>query len=252
MAISNDSTRRVWKPSVKLLLVAGAPMLLATMSILPPTGALARTPNAMPDSSTLPAGTILYLHLQTAVSTKTSKQGQAVAASLAREVGVEGGIAIPFGSTLKGTIEKCSQPTASDQRAELLLSFGQLTIPGEGNFTLKGHLSGSATRGKLCLRMEPSSECSNRRRRHRLLSGVLQKLGQIDSSVNDQIQKQKIGQVNTAVEFPVGTDIQFTLTEPLSLKRLVPSAGPGHTSCQLARLRGKRSGRRAKTRGEQR
>jgi hypothetical protein len=60
-----------------------------------------------------------------------------------------------------------------------------------------------------------------------LLSGVLQKLGQIDPSVNDQIQKQKIGQVNAAIEFPAGTDIQFTLTEPLRLRRLVPSAGPG-------------------------
>ena len=233
MAISNDSTRRVWKPSVKLLLVAGAPMLLATMSILPPTGALARTPNAMPDSSTLPAGTILYLHLQTAVSTKTSKQGQAVAASLAREVGVEGGIAIPFGSTLGGTIEKCTQPTASDQRAELLLSFVQLTIPGEGTFPVKGHLSGVSNAretlqadGTIVGVLESETPAS-------MLSGVLQKLGQIDTSVNDQIQKQKIGVVNTAVEFPVGTDIQFTLTEPLILKSLVPSAGPGQLPANL-------------------
>ena len=57
------------------------------------------------------------------------------------------------------------------------------------------------------------------------MSGVLQKLGQANSSINDQIQKQKIGQVNTAIELPAGTDIQFKLTEPLSLKHLVPSNG---------------------------
>ena len=117
-----------------------------------------------------------------------------------------------------------SQPT-SDQRAELLLNFGQLTIPGEGNFTLKGHLSGVSNARETLLAdgtivgvLESEAPAS-------LLSGVLQKLGQADSSVNDQIQKQKIGQVNTAIEFPAGTDIQFTLTEPLSLKHLVPSAG---------------------------
>src|SRR5208282_339515 len=65
------------------------------------------------------------------------------------------------------------------------------------------------------------------------LGGVLQKLGQADPSINDQIQKQKIGQVNTAIEFPVGTDLQFTLTEPLKIKRLVPSAGPSQIPASL-------------------
>jgi hypothetical protein len=141
----------------------------------------------------------LYLHLQTAVSTKTSKEGQVVAASLAREVDVQGGIAIPFGSTLNGTIEKCSQPTTSDQRAELLLSFGQLTIPGEGNIPIKGHLTGVSNaretltaNGTIVGVLESETPAS-------MLSGVLQKLGQSNSTINDQIQKQKIGQVNTAI-----------------------------------------------------
>ena len=70
-----------------------------------------------------------------------------------------------------------------------------------------------------------------------MLSGVLQKLGQADSTINDQIQKQKIGQVNTAVELPAGADLQFTLTDPLPLKRLVPSAGPARLPADLqARL----------------
>src|SRR5208283_5213628 len=72
-----------------------------------------------------------------AFSTKTSKVGQAITASLTRQVEVQGGVAIPFGSILKDTIERCIQPTASDQRAELLLSFEQLTIPGQGNLALK-------------------------------------------------------------------------------------------------------------------
>jgi len=202
-------------------------MVLAMMTFLSAHGVSAKAANAVPSAPTLPAGTVLYLHLQSAVSTKTSQQGQATTANLAREVEVLGGIAVPFGSTLNGKIEKCTQPTASDQRAELLLSFGQLTIPGEGNFSLKGHVSGVSNARETLLAdgtivgvLESEAPAS-------LLGGVLQKLGQMDSTVNDQIQKQKIGQVNTAVEFPAGTDFQFTLAEPLSLKHLVASAGPG-------------------------
>jgi hypothetical protein len=201
-------------------------VLLAMILFLPPAGVSAKPAKARTGAPTLPAGTVLYLHLQTAVSTKTSQQGQAVTASLAREVEVQGGVAIPFGSIFKGTLEKCAQPTDSDQRAVLLLSFGQLTIPDEGNFTMKGHLSGISNAreslvadGTIVGVLESEAPASQ-------LSGALQKIGQIDSSVNDQIQKQKIGQVNTAIELPAGTDLQFTLTEPLSLQRLVPSAGP--------------------------
>jgi len=233
MAIPNSLARWARKPGAELFPVPRAIALLAMISVLLPAGASAKAPKAMTGTPTLPAGTVLHVHLQTPVSTKTSKQGQAITASLAREVEVQGGVAIPFGSTLKGTIEKCSQPTASDQRAGLLLSFGQLTIPGEGNFTLEGHLSGISNARETLLAdgtvvgvLESEAPAS-------LLSGVLQKLGQVDSSVNDQIQKQKIGQVNTAIEFPVGTDIQYTLTEPLSLKRLVPSAGPPQVSASL-------------------
>jgi hypothetical protein len=203
------------------------------ISLLPPAGALAKAPKSMEGAPTLPTGTVLYLHLRTAVSTKTSAQGQAITASLAREVEVQGGIAIPFGSTLQGSIEKCLQPTASDQRSELLLNFGQLTIPGEGNFTLKGHLSGVSNARETLLADGTITGVLGSDAPASLLSGALQKLGQIDSTVNDQIQKQKIGQVNTAVELPVGTDLQFTLTEPLSLKRLVPSAGPGQLPADL-------------------
>jgi hypothetical protein len=208
-------------------------VLLGIVSFLLPAGAIAKGPEALSDALTLPAGTVLHVHLQTAVSTKTSKQGQEITAILAREVTVQGGVAIPFGSTLKGTIEKCSQPTASDQRADLLLSFGQITIPGEGNLTLKGHLSGVSNARETLLAdgtivgvLESEAPAS-------LLGGVLQKLGQIDPSVNDQIQKQKIGQVNTAVELPAGTDLQFTLTEPLTLKHLAASAGPRQLPASL-------------------
>jgi hypothetical protein len=142
-------------------------------------------------------------------------------------------VAIPYGATLGGRIEKCSQPTDSSQASELLLSFGQLTIPGEGTFTVKGHLSAVSNAreqmnsdGTIVGVLQSQTPAS-------LLSGALQKLGNMNSSINDQIQKQKIGQVNTAIELPVGADLQFTLTEPLKLNRLLASAGPNQLSAPL-------------------
>ena len=180
----------------------------------------------VPSGATLAKGTILYLHLQTAVSTKTSKAGQVVTATVAREVDVNDQVAVPYGSSLNGSIEKCSQPATSDQRAELLLSFKQLVIPKEGKYDLKGYLSAVSNAreslssdGTIVGVLQSETPAS-------LLGGFLSKIEQSSSTIGDEIQKQKIGQVNTAVELPVGTDIQFTLSEPLTLPGYVASAGP--------------------------
>ncbi len=230
MTVTSGSTGTMLKLRAKLIRLPGAFVLLALMALLPSTEAPAGSPRPRMDSPTLPAGTVLYLRLQTAVSTKTSKPGQPITASLAREVQVEDGVAIPFGATFKGTIEKCSQPITtetSDVRAQLLLNFGQLAIPGEGGFRLKGQVSGVINARETLLAdgtivgvIQSDSQPAS------LLSSVLVKLGQINSDVNDQIQRQKIGQVNTGIELPLGTDVQFTLSEPVSLRGLMVSAGP--------------------------
>jgi hypothetical protein len=176
----------------------------------------------------------LHLHLQTAASTKTSHQGQGISANLEREVTLPAGVAIPFGAVLKGTIDKCSQAATSDQRAELLLSFTQLSIPGEGNFALQGHLSGVSNSRETLLADGTITGVLESEAPVSLLSGVLQKLGQSNSIINDQIQNRKIGQVNTAIELPTGADLQFTLAGPLKLKHLVASAGPTQLPADLS------------------
>ncbi len=201
--------------------IAGAwlePLILAALlfsfSPLPAHGA-----------ASVPASTVLYLHLQTAVSTKTSKEGQAVSATVSRAVAAEGGVAIPVGAVLTGTIAKCSQPAAADERAEILLKFTKLAIPGEGDLSVTGHLSGVSNARESLLAdgtvvgvMESETPAG-------LLSGALAKLSK-NATIAEQIQKQRIGQVNTAIEYSAGTDIQFTLTEPLTVRKLFASSGP--------------------------
>jgi hypothetical protein len=59
-----------------------------------------------------------------------------------------------------------------------------------------------------------------------LLGGALKKLGAMDPAIGQEIERQKIGQVDTSITYAAGTDLQFTLTQPLSVARLLPSAGP--------------------------
>jgi len=179
---------------------------------------------AAAEGATLPSDTVLYLRLQTKVSTKACKAGDAVTATIAREVGVQGKVAIPIGAVVKGSVEKCTQPSAPNERAELLLKFTGLVSPGSKEQTLKGHVSGvenareSVQPDGTIVGVAASDTPAT------LLSGVLQRLGSLDPSISDEIRKQRIGEVNTAIEYPAGTDLQFTLTQPLTVARLLSPA----------------------------
>lgn len=220
MAASNKPGMNLYRAGVRVAFLA---LALGPMSLIWSAANATMYSGAI----TLPAGTILHLHLKTAISTKTSQEGQPITASLVREVVVQDGVALPLGSVLRGVVEKCSQPTTPDQRAELLLSFHQIDIPGGGSLTLKGRLSGVSNARESLLAdgtivgvLETEAPVS-------LLGGVIQKIGGMDPSIADQIEKQKIGKVNTAIELPAGSDLLFTLVQPLNLPRLFPSSGAG-------------------------
>jgi len=202
---------------LRSILIAPALIWLATAA-----GATAKAPGDV----TIPADTVLYLRLQAAVSTKTSKEGQAVTATVAREVAVAGSVAIPVGAALKGKIAKCSQSSRPDLHSELLLNFTELDIPGEGALKVTGHLSGVSNARETLLAdgtvvgvLESDAPAT-------LLSGALAKLGAMSPQIQQQIEKQKIGQVDTSIEFPAGTDLQFTFTQPLSVRQTFASAAP--------------------------
>ncbi|HEY6289965.1 MAG TPA: LssY C-terminal domain-containing protein [Terriglobia bacterium] len=214
--------------------VALAVVLVATLG---GKGAWARGAKAPPKSPgsavTIPADTVLYVRLQTAVSTKTSKEGQAVTATVAREVTAPGGVAIPVGATVKGKIEKCAQSSRPDVRSELLLSFTEIDIPGEGSLKITGHVSGVSNARETLLADGTAVGVLETEAPATLLSGALAKLGAMSPDIQKQIDKQKIGQVNTAIEFPAGTDLQFTLTQPLSVGQTFSSTGPAQLPAVL-------------------
>lgn len=189
---------------------------------------LALTPVSLAwSAATVPAGTILHLHLKTAVSTKTSKEGQPITATVVREVLIANGVALPLGSTLHGVVERCAQPADADKRAELLLSFHQIDVAGSGTLALKGQLSGVSNARESLLADGTIVGVLQTEAPVSYLGGILQKIGGMNSTIGDQIQKQKIGQVNTSIELPPGSDLLYTLAEPLTVARLYASSGSG-------------------------
>ena len=212
-----------------------ASLLIAALPFQSARLAWAKAKNGGPVGTTasVPAGTVLYVRLLTPVSTKTSKKGDAVSAVIAREVTAQGGVAIPIGANLKGRIEKCEPPSTPDQHAELLLNFTELDITGEKSLKIDGHLSGVSNAretvqpdGTILGVLQTEAPVT-------LLSGALKKLGNMDPSIAQEIEKQKIGQVDTSISYAAGTDLQFTLTQALGVAQILPSAGPGPLPSEL-------------------
>lgn len=233
MAIAVTPVAQGRKNHTKKSIVAGSAGLLAAALFIFSAKIIAGVPRVAAGAPTLPAGTVLYLRLQSAVSTKTSQPGQSINASLARELDLNGGTALPFGTTLAGALEKCDPPAAPEQRADVLLEFNQLNIPGEGNFGVEGRVTSVSNARESYLADGTVVGVLASEAYAPMLGGVFQKVGQINPTVNSQIQKQRIGEVNTEIEFPPGTDIQFTLTRSLALRRFVASAGPRELPANL-------------------
>jgi hypothetical protein len=89
--------------------------------------------------TTLPAGSVLCLRLESAVSTKTSHLRDAVTARVVREVPAlpsEKGIAVPVGTIVRGLVEKLIPSSSPTDRARLRLRFTQLEVPGRAPVAL--------------------------------------------------------------------------------------------------------------------
>ena len=74
-------------------------------------------------ATSLPAGTVIYLRLSTPVSSKTSKNHDAVRATVARDVTTQAGVVIPTGAVVSGRVEKLVRSSMPDERDQLQLSF---------------------------------------------------------------------------------------------------------------------------------
>ena len=175
--------------------------------------------------SSFPAGSLIYLRLETAVSTKSSHLKQAVTARVVREVPApsgDGRVLVPVGATVHGTIDKLIPTSSPTDRAKLRLKFTHLELPDRKAIQLSGHvvdienaresvLADGTIQGLLASELPVT-----------MLEDALDKLKKTSPNTGDQAQKAKektLGKGDTAIEFAAGTDFTITLDQPLDLEQ---------------------------------
>lgn len=95
-----------------------------------------------PHSQIVPEGTILRLRLEHTLSTRTNRQGDRFTATVNDPVYVSGSsdIAIPVGSTVKGSISQSERPGRVKGTAALHLRYETITLPGGKEMPLEATL----------------------------------------------------------------------------------------------------------------
>ena len=113
------------------------------MPPLPKPTATASRPPAPPKPTLVevPTATVLEMELATALSTKTSKAGDAFQAKLIDPVTVGGQVVIPEGSVVEGTVTEAISANKMTGQASLSLQFSKLTIPSGESVAISGMLS---------------------------------------------------------------------------------------------------------------
>lgn len=196
------------------------------------------------DGSSFPAGSLIYLRLETPVSTKSSHLKQALTARVVREVPApsgDGHVLVPVGAAVRGTIDKLVPSSNPTDRAKLRLRFNQLELPGRAAIQFTGHvvevenaresvLDDGTIQGLLASELPVT-----------MLEDALDKLKKNSPQMGGQAQKAEektLGKGDTAIEFAAGTDFTLTLDQPLDLKQtfapaasdqLTPAAGEAIT-----------------------
>ncbi|HEV2495162.1 MAG TPA: LssY C-terminal domain-containing protein [Terriglobia bacterium] len=201
-------------------------LLLAAALAVPSSGYIAAQSTASAPF-TLPAETVIWLRLETPISTKSSHLHDPATAVVEREVKGQNGVAIPLGAKVTGRIEKLIPSSSPDDRARLLVRFTQVQIPGQSPIALAGHISevenaretvlADGTIQGLLLSEIPVSR----------LEGVLGKLSKSNPGIGGEIEKasqKNLGESDTSIVFPAGADLAWVLDKPLAVERTFPPA----------------------------
>ncbi|MBZ5516483.1 MAG: LssY C-terminal domain-containing protein [Acidobacteriia bacterium] len=184
---------------------------------------------------TLPAGTVLYLRLETPVSTTSSHLHAAVAARVVRDVPageVADHVAIPIGALVKGSIQKLIPTSSPTDRARLTLRFDQLEIPGRPALAIEGHILDVENAREMILPDGTVQGVLASELPLTMLEGALGKLAKTSPSMGGEMQKtaqKNLGKSDTSINYPAGTDFSITLDKPVVLE--APS--PATTAAEL-------------------
>jgi LssY C-terminus len=179
-------------------------------------------------ATSLPAGTVIYLRLTTPVSSKTSKNNDAIKATVARDVTTSAGVVIPVGAVVSGRIEKLVKGSTPDERDQLQLSFTGLELPDKSSVKLEGHVS-AVENGREKIEAGTIQGVLESEIPLTQVNRGLGKLAESNPNLGElaKIAQKNLGTVDTSIALPAGTDLLFALDNPLAVNRVFPPVVPG-------------------------
>ena len=107
----------------------------------------APAPPPPPEPVVVPAGTVLTVTIDQALSSKNSKAGQSFLATVAQPVTVHGKTAIPKGSSVTGTVVTAKEKGKIKGEGQLGISLVNITIRGK-NYPIQTAVLDSTEKGK--------------------------------------------------------------------------------------------------------
>lgn len=183
-------------------------------------------PAGKPEGSALPAGTKIYVRLETPASTKSSHLHGPVTARVVREAQTSGGAALPLGAVVRGEIYKLIPSSTPTDRARLLLRFTRLEIPGEAPLDFSGRLVEVENARETVLPNGTIQGLLASELPLALIEKATARLGKSGATGNSDIEKTRekfLGRSDTSIEYPAGTDLQLVLEKPLEVRRVFPA-----------------------------
>lgn len=175
----------------------------------------------------LPAGTKLYIRLESPVSTTSSHLHGPVTARVVREVLASGGVAIPLGTLVNGEIAKLIPSSSPTQRARVLVRFDRLEIPGESPISFSAHVTAVENARETVLPDGTIQGVLASELPISMIEKATAKLGQGASATSVDVQKESaklLGKSDTTIDYPAGTDVDLALDQPLQLSQVFSSA----------------------------
>jgi LssY C-terminus len=210
-------------PVASLLVIAALTAQGAGLRNISAKGFQTSSPLEKPEAATLPAGTRIYIRLETPVSTKSSHLHGPVTARVVREVLAPDGLVIPLDATVQGEIEKLIPSSSPADRARVLLRFDRLEIPGGAPLQFAGRVANVENARETVLADGTIQGLLASELPLALIQKAVAKLGKSGASPDAGLEQQTqsfLGKADTSIDYPAGTDLELVLEKPLALSRV--------------------------------
>ena len=171
-----------------------------------------------PQPMVIPAGTVLVVTTNQALSSKTSQAGQAFLATLAQPVSVEGHTAFPRGATVGGTVVTAKTKGKIKGEGELALALTSIATTGQ-TYQIQTNVLSSTVKGK---GKRTAATTGGGAAGGALIGGLAgggkgAGIGALVGATAGFVGGAFTG--NKQIEIPAESPLRFTLTEPLILPR---------------------------------